>query len=51
MVRLALVPAVPWLFMPVVRALEAYGLLLAPHLIGVLIRRHRLELGKIYSPR
>ncbi len=45
----ALVPVASWLLMPVSRALTVYGLLLAPHLIGVLVRRHRLELGKIYS--
>ncbi len=47
--RMALAPAVPWLLMPVVRVLEVYGLLLAPHLIGALVRRHRLELSKVYG--
>ncbi len=49
-VLLAFVPVAPWLFMPTARALTVYGLLLAPHLIGVLVRRHRLELSKIYRP-
>ncbi len=44
----ALAPLVPWLFLPLARALEVYGLLAVPHLIGVLVRRHRLELSKIY---
>ncbi len=48
-VVLAFVPVLPWLFMPAARALAVYGLLLAPHLIGVLVRRHRLELRKIYG--
>ncbi len=48
-VVLALAPAAPWLFQPLARALSAYGLLLVPHLIGVVVRRHRLELGKVYS--
>ncbi|MEM7349570.1 MAG: hypothetical protein AAF657_02115 [Acidobacteriota bacterium] len=44
-----LVPAIPWLGLPLVRALQIYGLLVAPHLIGVLVRRHRLELSKVYG--
>ncbi len=36
--------------MPIARALTVYGLLLAPHLAGVLVRRHRLELSRIYRP-
>ncbi len=44
----ALGPSVPWLFLPLARALEVYGLVAVPHLIGVLVRRHRLELSKIY---
>ncbi len=47
--KVALAPAMPWLLMPLVRVLEVYGLLLTPHLIGILVRRHRLELGKIYG--
>lgn len=42
------VPVAPWLFTPLSRAITVYGLLLVPHLIGVLIRRHRLELSKVY---
>ncbi len=49
-VVLALVPIAAWLFMPIARALTVYGLLLAPHLAGVLVRRHRLELSRIYRP-
>ncbi len=45
---LAVVPVASWLFTPISRALTVYGLLLVPHLIGVLVRRHRLELSKIY---
>ncbi len=44
----ALVPFIPWLFLPLTRALEAEGLLAVPHLIGVLVRRHRLGLSMIY---
>ncbi len=46
---LAFVPVLTWLFASTARALTVYGLLLAPHLIGVLVRRHRLELNRIYS--
>ncbi len=46
---LAFVPFATWLFMPTARVITVYGLLLAPHLIGVLVRRHRLELTKIYT--
>lgn len=46
---LTFIPVATWLFMPVARALAVYGLLLAPHLIGVLVRRHRLELSRIFS--
>ena len=44
-----LVPSWPWLGLPLVRAAQVYGLMVAPHLIGVVVRRHRLELRKIYS--
>ncbi len=47
--RVVLAPAVPWLLMPVVRVIEVYGLLLAPHLIGILVRRHHVELSKVYG--
>ena len=49
LLQAVLVPSVPWLGLPLVRALQAYGLLVTPHLIGVLVRRHRLELSKIYG--
>jgi len=48
LLQVFLVPEIPWLGLPIVRVLEVYGLLVAPHLIGVLVRRHRLELSKIY---
>ncbi len=48
LLKVAFVPLIPWLFLPLVRALEVYGLMAVPHLIGVLVRRHRLELSKIY---
>jgi len=44
-----IVPKIPWLGLPATRAIEAYGLLAAPHWIGVLTRRHRLELSRIYG--
>ena len=44
-----IVPKIPWLGLPAARAIEAYGLLAAPHSIGVLTRRHRLELSRIYG--
>ncbi len=42
-------PTAAWVFLPLARAIMVYGLLLTPHLIGVLVRRHRLELSKVYS--
>ncbi len=47
--RATAVPAWLWLALPAVQMIEVYTLLLAPHLIGVLVRRHRLELSKVYS--
>ena len=48
-VLLGSISVASWLFQPITRALTVYGLLLAPHLIGVLVRRHRLELSKIFD--
>ena len=49
LLRAALLPAAPWLFGPFVRAIEVYALLAVPHLIGVVVRRHRVELARIYD--
>ena len=49
LLRTAVVPAMPWLATPAVRGIEVYALLLAPHLIGLLVRRHRLELSGVYD--
>lgn len=49
--RAALLPAVPWLGSPLAGGLEAWGLLAAPHLIGVALRRHRIELEGTYNRR
>ncbi len=46
--RLALM-ASPWLAAPLIALLEVYALLLVPHLIGVAVRRHRGELGRIHG--
>ncbi|MEM7584323.1 MAG: hypothetical protein AAF560_13120 [Acidobacteriota bacterium] len=48
-IRTALAPNLPWLGLPLAQLLTAYLLILAPHLMGILIRRHRVELSKIYS--
>ncbi len=45
--RLALAPVLPWLAVLLVAAVEVYGLLLVPHLIGIAVRRHRLELTAV----
>ncbi len=47
--RAALGSYIPWLGAPLAGALEAYLLLMVPHLIGVVTRRHRVELAKIYG--
>ncbi len=47
--RSTLVPSVPWMGLPLVHLIVGYTLILTPHLIGVLVRRHRLELSKTYS--
>ncbi len=49
LLRAILAAAVPWLGLPLLAAVESYTLLAAPHLIGVLVRRHRVELGQIYG--
>lgn len=49
LVRIVLQPLVPWLGSPLAAAIEAYWLLGAPHWMGVLVRRHRLELGRVYG--
>lgn len=50
-VRAALLPAVPWLGSPLAGGLEAFALLAVPHLIGVVLRRHRIELDHAYAGR
>lgn len=47
--RAILVPYIPWMGAPLAAIFEVYGLLTAPHLIGVAIRRHRIELVKVYQ--
>lgn len=47
--RVTVLPLVPWIGLPVVAALEAYALLAIPHMIGVVIRRRRIELARVYQ--
>lgn len=47
--RAVAAPALPWMALPAAHGIEIYVLLLAPHLIGVLVRRHRLELARVYG--
>ncbi len=47
--RSDLVPSIAWLGLAIVHLITAYTLILTPHLIGVLVRRHHLELSKLYS--
>jgi hypothetical protein len=47
--RLVLAPLVPWLGLPLAALLAAYGLLLMPHLVGLLVRRRGLEWARLYS--
>ncbi len=49
LLRATAVPSAPWLFGPFVRAIEVYALLAVPHLVGVVVRRHRVELARIYG--
>jgi len=42
-------PFNPWFGTLLAAALELYVLLLAPHLVGVAVRRHRLELSRVYG--
>jgi hypothetical protein len=49
--RAALLPAAPWVGSPLAGGLEAWALLAAPHLIGVALRRRRIELGRAYGRR
>jgi len=48
-VRVVLQPLIPWMGSPLAGAVEAYWLVGAPHWMGVLVRRHRLEMRKVYS--
>lgn len=47
-VRTSFAPLVPWQGIPLAVALEVYALLVAPHLIGVVVRRHGAELSGLY---
>lgn len=48
LLRAVVVPSVPWLGVPIQAALEAYGLLALPHLVGSLMRRRGVDLAKLY---
>ncbi len=47
--RATFVPFIPWIGSPLAAGLEAWGLLAVPHMIGVVVRRHHLELARLYS--
>ncbi|MCP4658811.1 MAG: hypothetical protein GY856_25650 [bacterium] len=47
--RATFVLFIPWIGSPLAAGLEAWGLLAVPHMIGVVVRRHHLELTRLYS--
>lgn len=47
--RVTFLPFIPWLGSPIAVLIEVYTVLLTPHLLGVVVRRHRIELTKIYG--
>jgi hypothetical protein len=49
--RLFFQGAAPWLGAIFAAAAEVYALLLMPHLIGVVVRRHRVEWARVYGRR
>jgi hypothetical protein len=49
LLRLVVAPRFPALGLPLAALLAAYALLLLPHLIGLNIRRRRLELARLYA--
>ncbi len=49
MVRASFVPLIPWMGAPLATALEVWALVCLPHLAGVVLRRHRIELGRVYG--
>ena len=48
LLRATLLPFVPWIGSPLAVAVEVYALLEVPHLMGVVYRRHQIELARIY---
>ncbi len=46
--RATFLPYVPWIGSPLAAGLEVWALLTVPHLLGVVARRHHLELSRIY---
>lgn len=46
--RIAFAPLIPWIGGPAAAALEAYALVGGPHLVGVLMRRYKVQLGHVY---
>ena len=48
LLRATLLPFVPWIGSPLAAAVEVYALFEVPHLMGVVYRRHQIELARIY---
>ena len=49
LLRAVLAPALPWVALPLQAVLEAYALLVIPHLVGSLMRRRGVDWAAIYS--
>lgn len=47
--RALLLEVVPWVALPALALFEAYGLVLLPHLLGVMVRDRRLEWAKVHA--
>lgn len=46
--RATFLPYIPWMGSPLAAGIEAWALITVPHLVGVVARRHHLELARLY---
>ncbi|MEM6457704.1 MAG: hypothetical protein AAF772_21625, partial [Acidobacteriota bacterium] len=49
LMRTLVAPLTPWFGVPMAGLLEIYSLLLLPHVMGVVVRAHRIELTRLYG--